>query len=80
MYGFKINPYEPCVGKKIVMTETVVPLLDEKERIIRYNNGSKKMCKVKEGKQITVIFHVDELMMSCEDNYELTKFLCAAVN
>ena len=38
------------------------------------------MCKVKEGKQITVIFHVDELMMSCEDNYELTKFLCYIAN
>ena len=30
VYGFKINPYEPCVGKKIVMTETVVPVIDKK--------------------------------------------------
>ena len=28
-YGFKINNYYPCVGNKMVTTETVVPLLDE---------------------------------------------------
>ena len=32
------------------------------------------MCKVKEEKQITVIWHVDDLMVSCEDNFGLTKF------
>ena len=34
------------------------------------------MCKVKEEKQITVIWHVYDLMMSCKDNFELTKFSC----
>ena len=72
-YGFKINPYDPCVGSKIVTTETVVPVIDKKGRIFRDKNGSKKMCKVKEEKQITTIWHVDDLMMSCEDNFELTK-------
>ena len=72
-YGFKINRYDPCVGKKMVMTETVVPVIDKKGRTIRNKNGSKKMRKVKGGKQITVIWHVDDLMMSCEDNFELTK-------
>ena len=38
------------------------------------------MCKVKQEKQITVIWHVDDLMMSCEDNFELTKFLCYIAN
>ena len=47
-YGFKINPYDPCVGNKMVTTETVVPVIDKKGRIIRDKNGSKKMCKVKE--------------------------------
>ena len=28
------------------------------------------------GKQLTVVWHVDDLMVSCEDNFELTKFLC----
>ena len=46
-YSFNINPYDPCVGKKMVTTETVVPVLDKKGRIIRDKNGSKKMCKVK---------------------------------
>ena len=45
--GFKINPYDPCVGNKMVTTETVVPVIDKKGRIIRDKNGSKKMCKVK---------------------------------
>ena len=38
------------------------------------------MCKVKEEKKITVIWHVDDLMMSCEDNFELTKFSCYLAN
>ena len=58
----------------MVTTETVVPVLDKKGRIIRYKSGAKKMCKVKEGKQITVIWYVDDLMMSGENNFELTKF------
>ena len=38
-YGFKINPYDPCVGNKMVTTETVVPVLDKKGRIIQDKNG-----------------------------------------
>ena len=57
-----------------------MPVIDKKGRIIQDKNGSKKMCKVKEEKQITVIWHVDDLMMSCEDNFELTKFLCYLAN
>ena len=68
-YGFKINLYDPCMGNKMVNTQTLVPVIDKKGRIIRDKNGSKKMCKVKEEKRITVIWHVDDLMMSCEDNF-----------
>ena len=28
------------------------------------------------GKQLTIMWHVDDLMASCEDNFELTKFSC----
>ena len=28
------------------------------------------------GKQLTVVWHVDDLMASCEDDFELTKFSC----
>ena len=38
------------------------------------------MYKLKEEKQITVIWHVDDLMISCEDNFKLTKFLCYLAN
>ena len=79
-YGFKINPYDPCMGNKMVTTETVVSVIYKKERIIRNKNGSKKMCKVKEEKKITEIWHVDDLMMSCKHNFELTKFLCYLAN
>ena len=51
----------------MVMTETVVPVIDEKGRAIRNKNGPKKM-------------HVDDLMMSCEDNLELTKSSCYLAN
>ena len=30
----------------------------------------------KEGKQLTVVWHVDNLMALCEDDFELTKFSC----
>ncbi len=30
----------------------------------------------KSGKQLTVIWHIDDLMASCEENFELTKFSC----
>ena len=33
-YGFKINPYDPCVGNKMVTTATVVPMIDKNGRII----------------------------------------------
>ena len=42
-YGFKINPYDPCVGKKMVTTETLVPVTDKRGRIIRDKNGLKKI-------------------------------------
>jgi hypothetical protein len=30
----------------------------------------------KKGKQLTVVWHLDDLMASCEDDFELTKFSC----
>ena len=50
-YGFKINPYDPCMGNKMVTTETVVPVIDKRGKIIRDNNGSKNMCKVRKEKK-----------------------------
>ena len=38
------------------------------------------MYKVKKEKQITLIWYVDDLMMSCEDSFELTKFSCYLAN
>ena len=73
-YGFRINPHDPYVGNKMVTTERVVLVIDKMGRIIQDKNGSKKMCKLKEEKQITVIWHVDDLMMFCKDNFKLTKF------
>jgi hypothetical protein len=32
--------------------------------------------EIESGKQLTVIRHVDGLMASCEDDFELTKFWC----
>ena len=46
-YCFKISTYDPCKGEKMVTTETLVPVIDKRGRIILDKNGSKKMCKVK---------------------------------
>ncbi len=51
-YGFKVNPYDPCVANKV--TE----------------------C----GKQMTAIWLVDDLMGSCENDFERTKFSCYLAN
>ena len=64
----------------MVMTETVVPVINKNGIAIQNKNGSKKMRKVKEEKQITVIWYLDDLMMSCKDNFELTKFSCYLAN
>ena len=32
--------------------------------------------ETKSRKQLTMIWHVDDLMASCEDDFELTKFSC----
>ena len=64
----------------MVTTETVVPVIDKRGRIIRDKDVSKNICKVKEEKKITAIWHVDDLMMSYEDNFELTKFSCYLAN
>ncbi len=32
--------------------------------------------ETKSGKQLTVVWHLDDLMASCEDDFELTKFSC----
>jgi hypothetical protein len=47
-YGFKINPYNPCVANKMAESR----------------------------KQLTMIRHMDNLMVSCEEDFELTKFSC----
>ena len=44
-YGFRINPYYPCVGNKMVTTETLVPVTDKRGRIIRNKNGQRKCPK-----------------------------------
>ena len=45
-YGFKINPYDPCVANKDTP-----------------------------GGQLTVLWHVDDLKVSCKDKFEVTKVL-----
>ena len=35
---------------------------------------------MKEEKEITVVWHVYDLMISCQDNFELTKFSCYLAN
>ena len=58
------------------MVETVesVPILNKDGLQARDKKGWAKMEKVVKEKQLTVIWHVDDLMASCEDDIELTKF------
>jgi hypothetical protein len=47
-YGFKVNPYDPCIANK--MTDS--------------------------RKQMTIVWHVDDLLGSCKDDFELPKLSC----
>ena len=67
-YGFVVNPYDPCVANK--MCE--VPKRDKRGRVVKDKNGK----TMTEEKQMTVCWHVDDLMVSCLDDFELTKFSC----
>ena len=40
-----------------------------------YDPGVANMT-TKDGKQLMVVWHVDDLMVLCKDGFELTKFLC----
>ena len=53
----------------MVTTETLITVTYKRGGLIRDKNGSQKMNKVKKEKQITLILHVDDLMMSCEENF-----------
>ena len=64
----------------MVMTETVVSVIDINGRTFRNKNGSKKMCKVKEGGKITLFWRVHDLMMSCKDNFKIINFSCYLAN
>ena len=43
-YGYKINPYDTCVGNKMVMTDTVVPVIDKKLRPIQKKRMVQRRC------------------------------------
>ena len=50
-YGFKVNPYNPCIANKTTTS----------------------------GETVTVIWHVDDLIGTCKNDFELTKFPCYLV-
>ena len=85
-YGFEVNPYPPCVANKMVMVEINEFERDEKGRVISKRNKDGSVAEDKLGKTVfktklveklvTVVWHVDDLMLTCEDNFELTKYTC----
>ena len=88
-YGFVVNPYnpyDPYVANKMVMMESkdlkrdprgrIMPKKDRHGNVIRDKSGGIVFVELMTEKQITVVWHVGDLMVSCEDNFELTKFAC----
>jgi hypothetical protein len=83
-YGFEVNPYDPCVANKMVLVEG--EKLEKDGRVIAKRNKDGSVVRNKSGKtvykremvekQVTVVWHVDDLMVTCEDNFEVTKFAC----
>ena len=44
--------------------------------VVNPHNPCVANMTTKGGKQCTMVWHVDDLMASCEDNFELTKISC----
>ena len=75
-YGFTVNPYDPCVANKMVRMTVVengvekdVLETDAQGKVILDENEKPKVKMV----QLTVVWHVDDLHMSCENDFEITK-------
>ena len=76
-YGFEFNPYDPCVCNKMVEMSVVengkrkhVFKTDESGKTVVDKNGKSEIEMV----QFTIVFHVDDLHMSCRNSFEITKF------
>jgi hypothetical protein len=50
--------------------------LEEFRFMVSPYNPCIAIMKAANGKQLMVIWHMDNLMASCKDNFELTRFLC----
>jgi hypothetical protein len=50
--------------------------LEEYRFVVNLYNPCIANMETTNGKQLTVIRHVDNLMASCKDDFELTKFSC----
>jgi hypothetical protein len=53
--------------------------LEEYKFVVNSNNPCMTNMTTKCGKQLTVIWHVDNLMSLCKNDFELTKFSCYLV-
>ena len=85
-----VNPYNPCVANKMVPVEDGEMKRDSRGRVIPKRNKDGTVKKDKTGKtifereiiwkQMTVVWHVDDLMVTCEDDFAITKFACNHAN
>jgi hypothetical protein len=84
--GFMVNPYDPCVANKWVPVEDGELKRDLQGQVIAKRGGDRLVMKYRNGgtiferevtqKQMTMVWHVDDLMVMCEDDFAITKFAC----
>ena len=81
-----MNPYDLCIANKTAMVEgdelqkdecgRMIPKMDKDRLVMKNMSGRIVFQKVLVEKQITVVWYIDDLMVSYENNFEITKFAC----
>ena len=73
-HGFTINKYDPCVATKNIPTSSSTALIARANNLRYGKDKSNSTFTVEDSYQQTVVWHVDDLMVSHIDPVENTKF------
>ena len=76
-YGFTVNPYDPCVANMMVPKPNAGTSRSGEESTTVEDPRSVGEASPDESEmvQLTVLWHVDDLKISCVNNLEITKLL-----
>ena len=74
-HGFTINKYDPCVATKNIPTSSSTALIARANNLRYGKDKSNSTFTVEDSHQQTVVWHVDDLMLTHIDPEENNKFV-----